>query len=145
MKNREFVDVATCDFSGRPNTAPKFILKNEERSIYLVDYMMTRTWENLKKNPRACISIMDNETLFGYQIYGGVKIIESGPVYDAMIGELLNREIELSAKRIVEGVERGKRHENFEVSLSARSVIFQLDIEETVELSPRGESKREKI
>ncbi len=145
LKNREFIDIATADLQGRPNTAPKLFLKIEEHTIYLVDYVMTRTWENLKKNPRACISLMDTETLFGYQLNAGVKIIESGPLYDAIMKDVLAREIELSTKRVVEGITRGKKHEFFEVGLKDKAAIFQVHIEEAVEISPRGELKREKV
>ena len=62
LENREFISVATCDFKGRPNAAPKFFLKFEHNFIYLVDYTIGMTWENLKVNPKASLSLMDPDT-----------------------------------------------------------------------------------
>lgn len=39
LKKREFIDVASCDFTARPNVAPKFLLKLQGDFIYLVDYI----------------------------------------------------------------------------------------------------------
>jgi predicted pyridoxine 5'-phosphate oxidase superfamily flavin-nucleotide-binding protein len=145
LKNREFISVATCDFKGRPNAAPKFLLKLEDNFIYLVDYTISRTWENLKVNPQASLSFIDPDTLVGYQINGSVKIIDKGPEYDKILIELREREIDLSAKRIVEGIYRGKGHESFEVTLPERFVVFKIKVEEVVEIGHRGDLKIEKL
>ena len=39
FKNSKFVDIATSDFNGRPNAAPKYLLKIEGEVIYLADYV----------------------------------------------------------------------------------------------------------
>jgi predicted pyridoxine 5'-phosphate oxidase superfamily flavin-nucleotide-binding protein len=145
LKNREFISVATCDFKGRPNAAPKFLLKLEDNFIYLVDYTISRTWENLKVNPQASLSFIDPDTLIGYQINGSVKIIDKGPEYDKILIELREREIDLSTKRIVEGIYRGKGHESFEVTLPERFVVFKIKVEEVVEIGHRGDLKIEKL
>ncbi len=145
LKNREFISVATCDFKGRPNAAPKFLLKLEDNFIYLVDYTISRTWENLKVNPQASLSFIDPDTLVGYQINGSVKIIDKGPEYDKILIELREREIDLSTKRIVEGIYRGKGHESFEVTLPERFVVFKIKVEEVVEIGHRGDLKIEKL
>ncbi len=82
LKTREFVSVATADFEGNPNAAPKFLLKVEGDFIYLIDYIIGRTWENISINPKVSLSFMDPETLFGYQINGTVDIINKGKVYE---------------------------------------------------------------
>jgi len=145
LENREFVDVATCDFSGRPNAAPKFILKFENNFIYLVDYTIGTTWENLKINPRVSLSFMEPDTLVGYQINGSVEIIDKGPEYNSLLSEFKRKEIDLSIKRVIEGVYRGKGHKTFEVSLPERFVVFKVKLEDIAEIGPRGELKREKV
>lgn len=145
LKSREFVSVATCGPGGRPNAAPKFLLKAKENFIYLIDYAFGQTWENIKINPRVSISFVDTDTLRGYQINGAVEIIEKGPVYDAILKELLQKAIDLSAKRIVEGVVKGKVHEAFEVAIPEKFIIFKVKIAEAVEIGARGEIKREKV
>ena len=145
LKTREFISIATCDFEGRPHAAPKFLLKVEDNFIYLVDYSNGRTWENLKVNPRAALSFFDTDNLVGYQINGSVEIIDKGADYDKIMHELRRKEIDLSIKRIIEGVSTGKKHESFEVGLPEHVVVFKVKIEEVAEITPRGELKREKL
>ncbi len=145
LKKREFIDVATCDFKGRPNVAPKFLLKTEGDYIYLVDYIFGHTWENLKINPRVSLSFIDSNTLIGYQLNGAVEIIDSGQTYEQILDELAAREITLSAERIIEGVNQGRRHSGFEVGFSQKVVIFKVKIEEIVEIAPQGTLKRQAL
>ncbi len=145
LKTREFISVATADFNGQPNAAPKFFLKLENNFIYLVDYTIGKTWENLKANPYISLSFMEPDTLIGYQINGSVEIIEKGPEYDKMMGEFREREVNLSAKRIIEGLYRGKGHETFELALPERVIIFKIKLEDIAEIGPRGDLKREKV
>lgn len=145
LKTREFISVATCDLSGRPNAAPKFILKQENHFIYLIDYTIGRTWENLLLNPRVSLSFMDTDTLHGYQVNGSAELIDKGKEYDLILEELVQKEIDFSTKRIIEGVTKGKSHQTFELGISDRFVVFKIKIEEAVELSPTGELKREKV
>jgi hypothetical protein len=145
LENREFISVATCDFKGRPNAAPKFLLKFKNNFIYLVDYTIGLTWKNLKVNPKASLSLMDPDTLIGYQINGSVEIIEKGPEHDSLFIEFKTREIDFSTTRIIEGVSSGKGHKDFEVSLPELFVVFKVKLEDFAEIGPRGELKREKI
>jgi len=145
LENREFVSVATCDFKGRPNAAPKFVLKIENNLVYLVDYTIGMTWENLKINPIASLSLMDADTLTGYQVNGSVEIIDKGQEHDSLLSEFKKKEVDFSTKRIIEGVWRGRGHKTFEVSLPERFVVFKVKLEDFAEIGPRGELKRQKI
>ena len=144
LKTREFVSVATCDLKGRPNAAPKMILKIESNYIYLVDYTFGRSFENLKINPRVSISLTNNESLKSYQVNGSVELIESGPAYEKIAPELVEKQISLSTDRIIKGLSTGKHHENFEVAIPEKFVIFKVKIEEAVEMDYGGGIKREK-
>src|SRR3989338_2028990 len=88
LKNRAFVSVATADKSGNPNAAPKFLLKIDKRFVYLIDYTMGRTAENLKANPKASLSFMDIDNLVGYRIDGHVHLVSKGDEYDEILREL---------------------------------------------------------
>ncbi len=143
LKSREFVSVATCDFKGHPNAAPKFLLKVEKNFIFLVDYVIGKTWQNILINPRVSISFVDTDSLIGYRINGPVEIIEGGPAYEDILRDLESRQIDLSTKRIIEGVEKGKVHERFEISLPQRFVVFKVKIEEILEIGPSGTLKSE--
>ncbi len=145
LKGREFISVATSDFEGRPNAAPKLLLKVQDNCIYLVDYSLSRTWENLKVNPQASLSFMDVDALMGYQVNGMVEIIDKGTAFQQLLEELREREIHLSVKRIIEGVKREKASLNFELGMPERFAIFRVDIKEIVEIGPKGELTRENV
>ena len=145
LKSREFLSVATADMSGQPNAAPKFLLKIEDNTLYLVDYIIGKTFKNLSNNPRVSISFMDNNSLVGYQLNGRAEIIEKGPEYDLLIKELAQREIDLSTLRIVEGVTKGQSHKGFLLSMPAGFVMFKVKVEEVAEMTSSGVLTREKI
>lgn len=142
--NKAFITVATCDLKGIPNAAPKLFLKYEEGSIYLVDYSFGRTWENLKMNARASLSLMNKDRLTGYQINGLIELIKQGPLCEEAFKELKEKEISLSVERIIEGVQRGKRHESFELEIPKKFVIYKLNVQEMAEISPSGSVNRKK-
>ena len=145
LTKREFISVATCNFEGEPNAAPKFFLKIYNKAIYLIDYAIGKTWENLKINPQASLSISDPGTLKSYQVNGGGEIIEKGAVYDKIAEELSEKEVKLSAERVIDGVRRKKGHEHFEIGTSRKFVIFKVMIRQIAEIGPSGKVSREKI
>ncbi|MCK9594758.1 MAG: pyridoxamine 5'-phosphate oxidase family protein [Candidatus Omnitrophica bacterium] len=145
LKNREFINVATCDLQGRPNSVPKLLLKIEGESIYLVDYTIGRTYENLKVNPRVCLSFVNTETLKGYQINGGVEVITQGKSYEEIIGQVSQKQINLSIERVLKGVSTGKSHDNFELLAAAKKfAVFKIKMEEVVQVDYSGTVTREK-
>ena len=145
LDTREFISVATCDFKGKPNVAPKFVLKHEGSFIYLADHVIGRSYENLKANPRVSLGVMNMDNLTGYQVNGTVELIEKGEAHDKFVKEFIEKEISLSAKRIIEGVGSGKKHTDFELSISNKIVIFKVKIEDIAEIYPSGKLKRENI
>jgi len=145
ISGREFISIATCNFHGRPNVAPKFFLKSENNFIYLVDYVIGATYKNLKINPQVSMSLMDLDNLLGYQINGTVEIIEKGNDYDGLLSEFQAKEISLSTKRIIEGLDRGKKHTSFEVGFSEKVAVFKVKMIEIVEIGLTGDVKREKV
>jgi predicted pyridoxine 5'-phosphate oxidase superfamily flavin-nucleotide-binding protein len=145
IESREFISVASCDLESRPNAAPKFLLKVEGSHIYLVDYIVGRTFHNLKVNPRVSISFFDNNTLMGYQLNGKVQIIDSGPEYLSALDDLQRKEIDLSATRIIDGVIKGKAHKTYEMAASKQFVILKVKVEEIVQIQPSGTLQREEI
>jgi predicted pyridoxine 5'-phosphate oxidase superfamily flavin-nucleotide-binding protein len=144
IESREFISVASCDLEAKPNAAPKFLLKVEGNYIYLVDYVFGRTFKNLQINPRASLSFIDNNTLIGYQLNCKVEIIEKGLEYENIQKDLQHKQIDLSIKRVIEGVAKGQSHKSFEVASPEKFVIFKIKVEEVVEIRPSGVLKRDK-
>ncbi|MFA4988919.1 MAG: pyridoxamine 5'-phosphate oxidase family protein [Candidatus Omnitrophota bacterium] len=145
IESREFISLASCDLEFRPNAAPKFLLKVEGDYLYLVDYIIGRTFTNLKVNPRASLSFIDSNTLIGYQINGKVEVIDSGSEYNLIIRQLHDKQIDLSIARVIEGVTKGRAHKSFEVAIPEQFVIFKVKMEEVVEMRPSGTLKRERV
>lgn len=145
IESREFISVASSDLESRPNAAPKFLLKMQGDYLYLVDYIIGRTFSNLQVNPRASLSFIDSNTLIGYQINGRVEIIDAGPEYKEILKELQHKQIDLSITRVIEGVTKGKGHKSFEVAIPEQFVILKLKMEEIVEMRPSGTLKRDKV
>ena len=145
IESREFISVATCDLEARPNAAPKFLLKVERDYIYLVDYIIGRTFKNLQINPQVSLSFIDSFTLIGYQINGKVEIIDSGTEYKGILKELQNKQIDLSTKRVMDGVVKGKVHKAYEVASPEQFIILKIKVEEVVEMRPSGTLRREKV
>lgn len=143
LKTREFVAVATADKGGKPNSAPKLLLKINGGIVYFIDYSIGKTAENLKVNPEVSLSFIDLNSLLGYILNGKVEIIEKGKMYDECLKELWEKEIELSAERVVKGVHEGKSHKEFELAIPECFLVYKVKIEEGSEISPRGVIKKE--
>jgi predicted pyridoxine 5'-phosphate oxidase superfamily flavin-nucleotide-binding protein len=145
LESREFISVASCDLESRPNAAPKFLLKVEASHIYLVDYVIGKTFRNIKVNPLVSLSFFDNSTLVGYQMNGKVEIVDHGPEYELAREALARREVDLSATRIIDGVIKGEVHRAYEISASNQFIILKVKVEEIVQMHPGGTLQREKI
>jgi nitroimidazol reductase NimA-like FMN-containing flavoprotein (pyridoxamine 5'-phosphate oxidase superfamily) len=145
LERKEFLNAGTCDLSGKPNVAPKFLVAVRGNFIYLADYVLGRTYSNLKVNPRISLATVDMDTLVGYQINGKAKIIEKGGEYDRLMGGLRKKTIEYSVSRIIEGVRKEKGHKDFEVNFPERIVVFKVAIEEIVTIYPSGKLQREQM
>jgi len=143
LKAREFVAVATANKGGKPNSAPKLLLKIDGKIVYFIDYSIGKTAENLKVNPEISLSFINIDSLVGYRLNGKAEIIEKGKIYDECLKELGEKEIELSVERIVKGVQNGKSHKEFELDIPERFLVYKVKIEEGCEISPRGVIKRE--
>ncbi len=145
LESKEFISVATCDLESRPNAAPKFLLKVDASHIYLVDYVIGKTFRNLQINPRISLSFFDHDTLMGYQINGEVLIIERGSEYQDALNDLARKEIDLSTTRIIDGVIKGQSHQAYEVAAAKEFVILKVKVEEIVKMYPSGKLQREKL
>lgn len=143
LKAKEFVIVATANKVGKPNSAPKLLLKIDGRVVYFIDYSIGKTAENLRFNPEVSLSFIDVNSLFGYRLNGKVEIIEKGRIFDECLKELREKEIKLSVERIVKGVQNGKSHKEYELEIPEQFLVYKVKIAEGSEISPRGVIKRE--
>jgi len=141
----QFLHVATLSKDGQPNAAPKLILKVDDKAIYLVDCTIGKTWENLKKNSKVSLSFVDEESLKGYQINGEAVVLEGKSIGVELRKILEEKEVALTVKRIVSGIHEHKKHEDFEMGMSDKFVIFKINLNEVVEIGYKGNLTRQKL
>jgi nitroimidazol reductase NimA-like FMN-containing flavoprotein (pyridoxamine 5'-phosphate oxidase superfamily) len=141
----EFLDIATADSQAQPNAAPKFLLKIEGASLYMVDCVMGKTWLNIQANPRVSIPVMDIDTLIGYRINGRAKVIDGGAQNQELLDELTNKQIKLSTERIVRNIRQEKGKRNLEVQFPDTVGMFVVEVENVVEIGPTGKLAREDL
>ena len=142
LRSQEFINIATCDLDNIPNVAPKFLLNIEANSIYLVDYVLGKTYRNLNINPKVSISTMNLDTLTGYQINGFAKILNKGKKFDKLIKEYHKKQVQFSVTRLINSVRSQDRSKGFEASLPDKVVIIEIRVEEIVEILTTGSLKR---
>jgi uncharacterized pyridoxamine 5'-phosphate oxidase family protein len=145
LKDREYINVATADASGRPNAAPKFILKYEKPFIYLVDFITATTVANLRQNPRVSLAFMDLDNLEGYRLNGSVEIVEEGADYERLAEEVRQKLMRLSVDRIIEAGRTGKKDSHFEIEFPDRFLVYRITIEDVSRIGAGGDLYREGI
>lgn len=145
LEQREFVYLATSDASGRPYVAPKFLIKIASENVYLADFVLGRTIQNLKGRPEASLSIINMDTLIGHQMNGLAEVFEGGDEYKKMLPEIEKRQLYFSVERVVEGVRAGKKHPHFEVGFPSRLAVIKFTIKEIVNIAPDGHVEKQEV
>jgi predicted pyridoxine 5'-phosphate oxidase superfamily flavin-nucleotide-binding protein len=144
FRHTQFVDVATCDKNCRPNNAPKFILKIDGDKIYLADYVLGTTWNNLKENPLVSLTVVDNDSLIGYQFNGEAVLLDEGDDYETLRQEFQVKKVKSSVDRIIKSVRAEKPNHSVELSFPDRTGIIIIIIREIVDIGPTGQILRDK-
>jgi hypothetical protein len=104
----------------------------------LADFVLGKTYRNLKVNARASISTIDMDSLTGYQINGLVEIVEQGPQHRAILKDLSEREVKFATERVIATVVKGRRYKNFEVAFPEVFVILKMNVDEVTTIAPTG-------
>ena len=129
LLTKEFVSAGTSDLSGQPNAVPKYIIKIDSGFIYLADYVIGKTFQNLKVNPKISLSTIDMKTLEGWRINGIVRIMTRGTQYKKLSKTMIELEVHNTARRIIEDVRGVQKHNVYEVSFPKKVVIFKVKCE----------------
>lgn len=137
----EFVHVATVD-NCKPYVAPKFLINVEKDFLHLADFVLGNTWENLRRNPHLSLSVLDYETLEGFQLNGIARLLEGGKEYDRLLAELDRREVSLSVDRVVASLEANKKSKVFEVASTKKLGIIRVEITDILRIDWSGTLER---
>jgi len=145
LEKREFVSIATVGRDGQPNSVPKFLYRGKGSFLYLLDYVAGKTVLNLRENPKASVSFMDLDSLEAYRMNGTARIIESGPVFDAVLKGWNDKLVQLSTDRVIEAVRTGKKRSYYEMEMTEHLAVIKLRIETVIKIGRRGDIWREAV
>ncbi len=134
----KFINVATCSLERMPNVAPKLVVKTEKNVIYFIDYVIGRTFINLKVNPRISISFIDQRTLTGYQLNGTVDIIDHSPELESFVEDFQKIKTGFTVERILFNLRSGEKASALEFALPEKFAVLKVKVIEIVEISSSG-------
>jgi len=81
--------VATASPDGVPNATPKGSVRViDDEHLVFADLFSRKTRENLLKNPKVAVTVVDEKSLKGYQIKGSAELLSAGELFDQMADEL---------------------------------------------------------
>ncbi|MDR3568337.1 MAG: pyridoxamine 5'-phosphate oxidase family protein [Syntrophobacteraceae bacterium] len=94
--------VATASPDGMPNTTPKGTVQviDEERIVF-ADLFSFKTRDNLQKNPKVAVTVVDLEKYKGYQFKGSAELVDSGPIFDRVVEQLKKAPMQLPDPKYV--------------------------------------------
>ncbi len=94
--------VATASSDGVPNTTPKGTVQViDDQHIVFADLFSLKTRDNLQKNPKAAVTVVDMEKYKGYQFKGSAQLVDSGPVFDQVVEQLKKSPMQLPHPKYV--------------------------------------------
>jgi len=81
--------VATASPDGVPNATPKGSTRiMDDEHIVFADLFSLKTRDNLQKNPKVAVTVVDLEKFKGYQFKGAAQLVDSGPIFDKVVEDL---------------------------------------------------------
>ena len=81
--------VATASLDGVPNTTPKGTVRViDDEHLAFADLFSLKTRENLQKNPKVAVTVVDEKLRKGYQLKGSAEQADSGELYTQIAEQL---------------------------------------------------------
>ncbi len=78
---------STCSPDGTPNVVPVSMKQAlDAETVMVSDQYLNKTLANLRENPRAALSVWDEEG--GFQVKGTVTYEDEGPRYEAVAAQV---------------------------------------------------------
>ena len=94
--------VSTATRDGIPNATPKGSIQVlDDEHMLFADLFSCKTRENLEKNPRIAVTVIDEKTYKGYQIKGTAELLTAGSLYDKMVEQLKKAPMQLPPPKYV--------------------------------------------
>jgi predicted pyridoxine 5'-phosphate oxidase superfamily flavin-nucleotide-binding protein len=89
--------IATAGRDGKPNVSAKGSLRVlDDDHLVFADISSPRTVANLRENPSVSVLVVHPKTMRGCRVWGKAEIEDSGDVFDSMVKEYAERNIEVN-------------------------------------------------
>lgn len=143
LTRQNVVVVGTVNPDKSPNLSLKGLLRveTEEGVIHFCDLYRKKTCRNLKNNPAVSVLVFSIEEFSGYQFTGTAELIESGPVFEEMTAEWMEKKSRLVGRRISKNVQKGFSHGRSEIHLPPPRTLVRVTVEKVFDLSPSSPEK----
>ena len=138
FQTQSSVVVATIDKGGFPHSSCKGIVKIEKPGrVYLLDAYHGKTFNNLKQNPRACITAFDEHKFSGYCLKGTARLIHKDELDSGIIKSWDDNIAGRLTQRLVKNIHEEKGHKGHpEASLPKPKYMIVLEVGEVIDLTP---------
>ncbi len=75
--------VGTSSPDGIPNVTPKGTIRLlDDQHVMFADLFSLKTRQNLERNPKVAVTVVDSASAKGYQLKGTAELISSGPLFE---------------------------------------------------------------
>ena len=89
--------IATASKDGKPNASAKGSFRVlDDNHVIFADINSPRTIANLRENPYVSILVVHPRTLKGCRIWGNGEILNSGPLFDQMNKEFVEKGLKVN-------------------------------------------------
>ena len=100
LKNDNVVLVGSVDSKGVPNIAPRFVLAViADEKLLFADAFKNKTFHNIKAWRKVAVSVMDKETMGGFQLKGDAEEVEDEELVAQASAKLYEHGIRAKPKR----------------------------------------------
>ncbi len=139
FQQQSFTIITTIDKDGSPHNSCKGIVKiNKSGRIYLLDLYPQKTYRNLKRNPRMCITAVDEHRFKGYCLKGKAKLIPREKLALEIIAAWEDKITSRITQRVIKNMREEKGHPRHPEALFPKPVyMIAMKVEEVIDLTPQ--------
>ncbi|MCX5702054.1 MAG: pyridoxamine 5'-phosphate oxidase family protein [Candidatus Omnitrophica bacterium] len=140
FQNQGYVIVTTIDKDGTPHSSCKGIVNlNKNGSVYLLDLYKSRTYSNLKNNPKISLTAVDEHRFQGYCLKGKARIITSNNMSPDILRAWQDKITSRLTQRVLKNIHEQKGHPRHpEVLLPKPKYAIVMEVKEVVDLTPHN-------
>lgn len=138
LENQGFSIVTTIDKDGTPHNSCKGIIKISPAGvIYLLDVYFRQTHDNLKRNPKMSITVVDEHKFKGYCLKGMARILEGKKISPQILKAWEDKLASRITHRLLKNMREEKGHPKHPEALLPRpEYIIAMKVEEIIDLTP---------